>query len=175
MRKYILSLAVMLISAAGVQGQAQKVAFVNSQIVLDTLPEMDSVRATVQKHYNRLQQDLVDMESELEKAKAALDQSMSDGSTSAVRKELMQKSYQNKVVEYQNMQQVAEQELMAKQKEAMLPLTELVKKAIADVAKAKGYTMVMENANGVVLYNLNNTDDITGAVIKHMLTKPAGK
>jgi outer membrane protein len=165
----------MLISAAGVQAQAQKVAFVSSQLVLDTLPEMDSVRATVQKHYNRLQQDLVDMESELEKAKAALDQTMSDATTSSVRKELMQKSYQNKVVEYQNMQQVAEQELMAKQKEAMTPLTELVKKAIADVAKTKGYTMVLENANGVVLFNLNNADDITGAVIKHMLTKPAGK
>ena len=49
------------------------------------------------------------------------------------------------------------------------PIVESIKKASGEVAKAKGYAHVLDNSAGIVLWSANTGDDITGAVIAHML------
>ena len=150
---------------------AQKIAYLNMQTVLDTLPETDSVREQLYKYAGKLQQDLTDLAGEIDKAKAAYDAINADPSSSQVRKELLAKRYQNLVEEYQRTEQDAQKQLMEKEKEKMQPVYDLIKKSSGEVGKAKGYTLVLNNTGGMVLYNLNDADDITAAVIKHMLAK----
>jgi outer membrane protein len=150
---------------------AQKIAYLNMQTVMDTLPETDSVREQLYKYAGKLQQDLTELAGEIDKAKAAYDAISNDPSASQVRKELLAKRYQTLVEEYQRTEQDAQKQLMEKEKEKMQPVYDMIKKSAGDVAKAKGYTMILNNTNGMVLYNLNDADDITAAVIKSMLSK----
>jgi Skp family chaperone for outer membrane proteins len=65
---------------------------------------------------------------------------------------------------------------METEKEKMQPVYDMIKKSAGEVGKSKGYTLILNNTQGVVLYNLNDADDITAAVIKFMLAKyPADK
>lgn len=178
MKRFMITLAVALLSFGSLK--AQKIAYLNMQAVLDTLPETDSVRGQLYKYAGKLQQDLNDLGGEIEKAKTAYEAINADASASQVRKELLAKRYQNLVEEYQRTEQDAQKQLMEKEKEKMQPVYELIKKSAGEVGKIKGYTLVLNNTNGMVLYNLNDGDDITAQVIKHMLaklpatTKPAG-
>lgn len=150
---------------------AQKIAYLNMQTVLDTLPDTDSVREQLYKYAGKLQQDLTDVAAEIDKAKAAYDAISADPSSSQVKKELLAKRYQTLVEEYQRTEQDAQKQLVDKEKEKMQPIYDLIKKSAGEVGKLKGYTLVLNNTNGMVLYNFNDSDDITAAVIKHMMAK----
>jgi outer membrane protein len=163
----LLAVATLFIGAAS----AQKIAYLNMQTVLDTLPETDSVREQLYKYAGKLQQDLTELAGEIDKAKANYDAISADPATSQVRKELLAKRYQTLVEEYQRTEQDAQKQLMDKEKEKMQPVYDMIKKASGEVAKSKGYTMVLNNTAGMVLFNLNDADDITAAVIKYMLAK----
>ncbi|MBM3399050.1 MAG: OmpH family outer membrane protein [Bacteroidetes bacterium] len=168
----VLAIATLFMGSAS----AQKIAYLNMQTVLDTLPETDSVREQLYKYAGKLQLDLTDLAGEIDKAKAAYDAINADPSTSQVRKELLAKRYQTLVEEYQRTEQDAQKQLMDKEKEKMQPVYDLIKKSAGYVGKSKGYilvlnNMVLNNTGGMVLYNLNDADDITAAVIKHMLAK----
>lgn len=177
MNKWIYALAAMLTLTAVTEVKAQKVAYVNSAVLLDTMPAMDSIRIKLMARAQSLESEMEEMENELARTQSELEKLMNDPNATAGRKELKQKTYQNQYIEYQNMKQVAENELQSERIQLLTPLIDEAKKAISEVAKAKGYTMVLDNSGGnLVLYNLNNTDDITPAVIKHVLTKaPAPK
>ena len=150
---------------------AQKIAYLNMQTVLDTLPETDSVREQLYKYAGKLQQDLTDVAGEIDKAKAAYDAIGADPSASQIKKELLAKRYQTLVEEYQRTEQDAQKQLVDKEKEKMQPIYDMIKKSAGEVGKSKGYTLVLNNTGGMVLYNLNDADDITAAVIKYMLAK----
>lgn len=177
MNKLIYALAALLTLTAVNEVKAQKVAYVNSQVLLDTMPAMDSIRIKLMARSQSLEVEMEEMENELARTQSELEKLMNDPNATAARKELKQKTYQNQYIEYQNMQQLAKSELQAEQLKLLTPLVDEAKKAIAEVAKLKGYTMVLDNSGGsLVLYNLNNMDDITAAVIKHVLSKaPAPK
>jgi outer membrane protein len=172
----LLAVASLFMGAAN----AQKIAYLNMQTVMDTLPETDSVREQLYKYAGKLQQDLTDLAGEIDKAKSAYDAITNDPSASQVRKELLAKRYQTLVEEYQRTEQDAQKQLMDKEKEKMQPVYDMIKKAAGEVGKSKGYTLILNNTQGMVLYNLNDADDITNAVIKNMLakqpsaSKPAG-
>lgn len=166
----LLAVASLFMGAAN----AQKIAYLNMQTVLDTLPDTDSVREQLYKYAGKLQQDLTDLAGEIDKAKAAYDAINNDPSASQVRKELLAKRYQTLVEEYQRTEQDAQKQLMEKEKEKMQPVYDMIKKSAGEVGKSKGYTLVLNNTNGTILYNLNDADDITAAVVKYMLAKYSG-
>jgi len=53
----------------------------------------------------------------------------------------------------------------------MQPVIALIKDNVGKVATKKGYTQVMDNAAGIVIWSTSDKDDITADVIKAMLTK----
>jgi Skp family chaperone for outer membrane proteins len=54
------------------------------------------------------------------------------------------------------------------------PIVDEIKAAVAQVAKTKGFSQVIDNSAEIVIYNGVTTDDITADVIKYMLApKPA--
>lgn len=153
------------------QSKNQRVAYVNTQKVRDTLPQTDSVKVQLNKYVTELQEELATMSAELEKVKAELDKASLDPSTPAFKKELLTKKYQSKYYDFQSMQEAAESDVVEQQRKKLEPIYVEIKKAIAEVAKAKAYTMVVDNTAGIVLYNQADADDITADVIKYMLAR----
>jgi Skp family chaperone for outer membrane proteins len=90
------------------------------------------------------------------------------GGATQAQLELIQKSYERLVQEYQETEQAGQQDMQAQRGLLLKPIVEDIKKAIGVVAAAKGYSNVIDNATGMVLWSANSNDDITAAVIKHM-------
>ncbi len=153
------------------QSKNQRVAYVNTQKVRDTLPQTDSVKVQLNKYVTELQEELATMSAELEKVKGELDKASLDPSTPAFKKELLTKKYQSKYYDFQSMQEAAESDVVEQQRKKLEPIYVEIKKAIAEVAKTRGYTMVVDNTAGIVLYNQADADDITADVIKYMLAR----
>jgi outer membrane protein len=172
----MLAIATLFVGSAS----AQKIAYLNMQTVLDTLPQTDSVREQLYKFAGKLQQDLTDLAGEIDKAKSDYETINADPSATRTRKDLQAQKYQTLVDLYQRTEQDAQKQLMETEKEKMQPVYDMIKKSAGEVGKSKGYTLILNNTQGVVLYNLNDADDITEAVIKYMLakypasSKPAG-
>lgn len=167
MKKFItLSLLAVLV-AMGSAVQAQKVAYVNIQTLIDTLPSKDSAELKLQKIAASYDEDLRILEAEIQNEQIAYETKAKNGATQA-QLELIQKNYQRLVQQYQETQAAGEQDM---QYRAMLlePIVENIKKASGEVAKAKGYSHVFDNSAGIVLWSANTGDDITGAVIAYML------
>lgn len=61
---FMLAIATLFVGSAS----AQKIAYLNMQTVLDTLPQTDSVREQLYKFAGKLQQDLTDLAGEIDKA-----------------------------------------------------------------------------------------------------------
>lgn len=169
---FMLAIATLFVGSAS----AQKIAYLNMQTVLDTLPQTDSVREQLYKFAGKLQQDLTDLAGEIDKAKSDYETMNADPSITKTRKDLQAQKYQTLVDLYQRTEQEAQKQLMETEKEKMQPVYDMIKKSAGEVGKSKGYTLILNNTQGVVLYNLNDADDITAAVIKFMLAKyPADK
>jgi outer membrane protein len=174
MKRIIIAMAAFLCMSAGLNAQAQKIAFVNTTKVIDTLPQKDTAELKLQQYSMLYENQLAEMEQEFNTKKAEFDKEASTAGVSAIRLELLQKNLQNMYKQLTETEQAMQNDLQLQRANLLNPIIEEIKKAVSDVAKAKGYTSAIDNSQGLVLYIGNTNDDITDAVIKHMLApKPA--
>jgi outer membrane protein len=145
--------------------QAQKVykfGHLNSDEILKTLPDMDSVQVKMQKYVKELQDQLETMQVEynkkLEEYVKSKDQ-LNDLIKQSKEKELttMQQNIQQ-------FQETAQQGMQQKQVELMQPIREKVKKAIADYGKENGFTYIFDMVTGSIAYFSSDSQDITDPV-----------
>lgn len=161
----ILSALIAFFAVSGLKAQAQKIAFVNISKIADTLPEMDTINAKIQAKYLEIQEDLAYMEGEIKRKEEALPKMTP--ANQQMEGKLIEQLYAN----YQQRRGTAQQELEQFQGVTTEPLLAMIKTAVGEVAKLKSYTQVINNTQGIVIYSLNNNDDITDSVIKYMLGK----
>lgn len=167
MKRIILALAAVFMCAAGLQ--AQKIAFVNTQKVIDTLPQKDTAEKELSQYAQLYQNQLADMEEEITMKQVELDKEAKTPGVSQMRLELLQNNLKKLYDQYQLTEATMNQDLQVKRSQLLQPLINDIKTAVAVVAKAKGYTSALDNSNEMVLFMSNSADDITDAVIKHML------
>jgi len=167
MKKILVLSTFMFFFACGAFAQAQKIAFVNTQIIIDTLPAKDTAEKKLAIFAKQYDQRIKDLQAEIQSKQKEYEVKVKGGATQA-QLELIQKSYERLVQEYQETEQAGQQDMQAQRGLLLKPIVEDIKKAIGVVAAAKGYSNVIDNATGMVLWSANTNDDITAAVIKHM-------
>lgn len=170
MKKLFLALTFICISLTALNAQSQKIAFVNTQLIMDTIPQTDSVQMKLAMESQKWQKKMQDLQAELQ-AKEAEFKELQSQEGKEVEIELLQKSYQRLYNDYQETQQIASKDIQNKQMLYMQPIIALIKENVGNVAGKKGYTQVVDNAAGIVIWSATEKDDITGDVIKAMLTK----
>jgi Skp family chaperone for outer membrane proteins len=175
MKKIIIMMVAVLCIAPALQAQkAQRIAFVNTNKVLDTLPQMDSAEVMLNKIAEGYQQDAMARQDELNQLNAEIEAAKKDPAFSAVKLDLMQRRLQTLYEDYQYFQNAVNDEMQKERAKLLNPIVDQIKEAVAQVAKTKGFTQVIDNSAEIVIYNGNTTDEITGDVIKYMLApKPA--
>ncbi|MCC7297706.1 MAG: OmpH family outer membrane protein [Bacteroidia bacterium] len=172
MKKIIIAMAVMFCAASGLQ--AQKIAFVNTSKVIDTLPAKDSAELALQSYAQAYESSLYELEQELNAKQIELEKAKATPGVSQIRIDLLTQNLQKLYQTYQNTESAMNQDLQAQRAKLLTPIFDEIKVAVAAVAKTKGYTSAIDNSSGIILYMGNNADDITDAVIKYMLApKPA--
>lgn len=162
MKKVVIILA--FVSAAfAVQAQT-KVAHINSSELIELMPEADTIQIKLQKEQADWQAILDDKKQEANKKYNALMAIAEDPTVSSSVKEIKAKEVENLQVQYQELNQRANEALQLKQEELLNPLLDKVKKTIEVVAKEKGYDYVMDTSEGSGVIYFNTSHDLMPAV-----------
>jgi outer membrane protein len=169
MKTYIGVLLFLISFSAAAQ---TKIAYINSQSIMEQLPEaqdaqkqLDALTQDWQNELNRMASDMQRKVDEYDKRKLI----MTDKRRAEVEKELQ--DLDKKLVDYRNQKFGTNGELFTKQNELMKPIQEKIFKAVKDVADAEGYDYVVDRSSSTLLLYANNKHDLTQKVLEKIQQK----
>lgn len=160
-------------SVAQAQQAAVKLAYINSQTLMEAAPGRVAAEAELNKTGEGFKTQLQKLQ---DSAQTMLTNYQKDEpKLPAAAKEKAQKAIQAIETDLQNRQQLFQQQFQAKQNELMAPITDLVK-VIDDIRVEDGYAMILDNAPGQSpIVSADKNLDITDRVISRLKATPAPK
>ncbi len=156
--KKLIALAAMMLLSLGVFAQEVKIAYVNTQEIMTTMPEFTAMNTQIEKLNLDFENELKSMNEEYTNKYQAF-VSQQDSLTENIRLRRMEE-IQGLSQRMEQLYQVAQQTVAQKQEELFKPIQEKMMKAIQDVGTENNY---MFNA-GTLLYTGNNSIDATPLV-----------
>jgi outer membrane protein len=156
MKKLILMIMLM----APLATFAQKFGKVNTQTIMQSLPEISKINGELEATAKQYENDLKSMQEELQRQSDAYDKGKSTMNATAQqqKEQELQQLYQKIQQTYSDNQQA----LQKAQQEKMQPVITKVRNAINNVGKTGGYTYIFEE--GVAVYTGTNVEDVTSKV-----------
>ena len=140
--------------------QSQKIGYVDSQVIIDMMPEGAKIEQDLQAFYGELQTELQAMVTEYQNKMR--DYEANQATMSNILRQSKEKEIMDLQGRIQEFQANAEGELAAKQEELTKPMLDKIKTAIDAVVKAKGLAYVFEKT--MVLSIGESAIDITADV-----------
>jgi len=165
--------AMLLVIAAAIPSSAQmKIGYINSEAIMQQLPEaqdaqkqLDGISSDWQNELTKMQTDLQHKFEDYDKKKLI----MSDKRRAEVEKELQ--DLDKKMVDFRTAKFGANGELFSKQNELMKPVQDKVFKAVKDVAEDGGYDYVFDKSSSTLLMYSNEKNDLTSKVLAKLQQK----
>ena len=153
-------LIVMLMMMAPVAVFAQKFGKVNTQTIMQSLPELSKVNGELEATAKQYENELKSMQEELQRQSEAYEKAKStmNATTQQQKEQELQGLYQKIQQTYQDNQQA----LQKAQQEKMQPVLNKVRNAIQNVGNTGGYTYIFEE--GAAVYTGTNVEDVTSRV-----------
>lgn len=143
----------------GIKAQSiVKLGHINTQELLDAMPESDSAQLKVENETKKLQEELEVMSVEFRNKYQ--DYLSKEKTYSDLIKQTKQSELQDMQERIQQFQSTAEQELQKVRAEAFKPVLEKANKAISDVAKEQNYTYVFDISAGAVIYHSESSSNL---------------
>jgi outer membrane protein len=166
------SLALGLSVMAGIaQAQAPagaiKIAMVNTQVLMDAAPGLDSAKALLTREGNGFQITLQKMQDSINNL---LTKYQKDEPTlSAAVKKTRQEAIQNLENELQAKNIQFQQQFNTRQTEVMAPFQDVVRKVIEDIRIEDGYAMILDHTPGQTpIISADKNLDITDRVVSRL-------
>lgn len=159
LKTLLLATALCLVTVSFTQAQS-KVAHINTQELIQAMPEMAAARAELETLSKTYQTDMQAMGAEYQKKVTQYDQ---EAPTKT------QEENAKRAAEIQGMEQnirqfqgQAQQDLQKKEIDLLKPITEKAKTAILKVSRAQGFDYVLDSAQGVTILadGKNLLDDV---------------
>jgi len=146
------TVAFTFVMAAGVFAQG-KVGYINSAQVVSIMPDTKAVNTQVETYAESLLTPDIKAKSEQMEAKLKAYQA-EETTMSDTRKEVAQQEINRLNAEIAQFAQAnnLQQKIAVKQQELMNPVYEKANKAISEVAKANGFTVVIDSGVGSIIY-----------------------
>lgn len=161
MIKYLLLPALLLFSANMIQ--AQKFAYVNSQVLLEDLPEVKAADAEIQTLQQQMQKKGQEMFESYQRKAMELQRRRDEGELSPKQLEQEAQKLGEDEDKIRNFETEMQTSILKKQQELLGPIQEKVNQAIESVAKSEGYSMVFDSSSGALMYS-DDENDITEQV-----------
>jgi outer membrane protein len=149
-------IAIIVFSAGTVSAQTLKFAHIDSQALIEAMPETAAARKSLDEQTNGLEKQLGDLQKEFQTKLADYTQKM-DSLTDLV-KQAKEEDLQGLQQRIQTFNNNAQQKLQQKQAELMQPILEKARQAIEEVAKAQGVIYVFDSS--AVLYKSSASIDL---------------
>ena len=170
MKKILFSVCLFVFA---VSADAQiKIAYINSQSIMEQLPEaqdaqkqLDAVTQEWQAEMNRMASEIQRKVEDNDKRKLIL----TDKRRAEIEKELQE--LDAKMIDFRNQKFGTNGELFTKQGELMKPIQEKLFKAVKDVADAEGYDYVIDRSSSTLLLYANASHDLTQKVLEKIQQK----
>ena len=159
MKKIIGSIVVSVFSACMLVAQPNlKIGHINTQELLQAMPETDSAQLKLEKMQKELQSQLEVMQVELNNKYQ--DYLSKRDSYSELVRQTKEDELQNIQQRIQQFAQNADQDLQKKRSELFRPILDKASKAIEEVARENGFTYILDLSSGVVLFHSDSSLDI---------------
>jgi outer membrane protein len=159
MKKITILMFIVLTAFSG-QVIGQKIGYINTQEILQLMPETAVANNELAALANSLdeQDSILNAEYQNKIADFQKDQQNPDISESILLMKYNQINDLEKRIE--QFKQTAQQELVEKQNKLIKPLVEKINNAIDEVAKENNYNYVLDNSTGAILFAANEKDNI---------------
>jgi outer membrane protein len=146
MKKIIFLLAIGITIGFGVNAQSQKkTGYVNSQELIETMPEAIKADSVIRKYSNDLQDQLKTMGTEAQTKYA--DYTKNGKTWSDAVREVKEKELNDMQNRIQEFQQSADDKIGKKRQELLKPVLDKAQKAIKDVGVDGGFDFIFDGAN----------------------------
>ncbi len=139
---------------------AQKFGIINTQQVMETMPEIKTVQEQMEASSKKYQTEFDNLQAEFKKKYEEF-QALEESTPQAIRDRRM-REMQELDQKIQQFRETALQDQQRQQQQLMAPIQEKVMKAIQSVGDEGGYTFIFENMMPV--YTGKDVTDITPAV-----------
>ena len=155
---------------AGAQQSAPKIAYLNSQIILQNAPGRAEAESQFEREMTTYRQQVQRMGDSLQTMIA--DYNKQEISLSPAAKQTRQTAIRAREDAFQKRTQELEQRAQQRQVELVQPIMERVQKVIADIRSEEGYAMIFDaGSNAGVLVAADTTLNITDKVLARMGVK----
>lgn len=159
-RNIILALCVMLMS---IGANAQKVGFINSQEIMESMPEVKQANSDLDVMKNMFIKKGEEMIKELQTKYHNYQQKNASGELAPVESDKMAKVLKEEESKVMEFDKTSQQKIYEKTEELLKPIHDRVTKAIDEVASENGYLYIFEAAQGIILY-ADPATDVTSLV-----------
>ena len=152
----------MLMMLAPMAAFAQKFGHVNSQEIIQAMPEFTKARTDIEALAKQYDADLKSMQEEIQKKAESLEKEQANlpANIKQRRDQELQEMYQK----YQQSAQDNQQALAKEQSEKMQAITAKVLEAIKSVGQAGGYVYIMDISGGIPYISTTLSTDVTAQV-----------
>jgi outer membrane protein len=165
MRYLTMILCAALLSGSAIGQSKMKFGHIDSQLLLEAMPEKATADKTLETFAMQLEKQLQAMSTEWESK--VKDYRENEAVMSDIIAETKAEEIQNLEQRIQSFQQNAQQSLGKKEAEVYQPILDRAKKAIEDVSSEGGYSYVFDTSSGSLLYQPEG-DDIMDIVKKKL-------
>ena len=152
----------MLMLIAPMATFAQKFGHINSQTVIESLPEYIKARAEIEGQAKAYDNDMQAMQKEIQSKAEAYDKSAS--TMNETKRKETEAELQNLYQKFQQAQQDNNQALQKMQQEKFQPIMTKLQNAIKNVGKAGGYVYIMDITSGIPYISDTLSKDVTAEV-----------
>ena len=152
----------MMLMLAPMAAMAQKFGHVNSQEIIQAMPEFTKARTDIEALTKQYETDLKSMQDELQKKAEAFEKEEATlpDNIKQRRQQELQEMYQKIQQSYQDNQQA----LAKEQQEKMQAITAKVLEAIKQVGSAGNYVYIMDVNSGIPYISTTLSTDVTAEV-----------
>ncbi len=165
-------MAVVLLALAWSTASGQtKIAHINSETIMQTLPEAIDAQKSLDALVAQWEAELTKMQAEWKKRFDEYDKRkliLTDQARAEQEKEL--RDLDQKIVDYRNRKFGQNGELFQKQNEVMKPIQNKIFKVLEEIALDDGYDYIFDRSGEVLLLYANEKNDLTQKVLMRMQT-----
>jgi outer membrane protein len=160
-------IACALILNAGISRAAvdQKVGLVDMQKAIQTSDSGKKAKAELEQAFNKKKKELQTEEAALKKLQE--DFQKKAGALSETAKKEQGGKLQERIMKYQELLQKSQADIQKKEQEMSEPIIRKIREKVSEIAKKKGYSLVLEKNDNIVLFS-QDADDITEEVLKEV-------
>jgi outer membrane protein len=168
---WMAAVAMFSVGVARAEAPAQKIGLVEMQRALQSVEAGQKAKTSLEKEFNAKKAELQKKEADFKKdAEEFKKQAVVMNDEARAKKE---NELRERLMKLQENMQKAQADIQQKEQALTKPLVEKLRAIITEMAKARGYTMVLEKNEATVIFS-QESDDLTKDVIAEFNKKNKG-